>query len=190
MCGNGMRCYGKFLEELNLKTSAVIEAKERHILVEVVENGVKIGMGTPTDMAWDLSIDNLSLHYMNTGVPHTIQFVSDINRIDLLTLGPKIRFHPRFQPKGTNFNVAEVHEKKVSMRTYERGVEGETLACGTGATAVAIAASKKYGISSPVAVETRSGEMLEIAFQWKDGVPTEVTATGPAIQIFRGEIAI
>ena len=195
MCGNGMRCYGKFLHDLHIPGKKFrIEAKEREISIELLEDHVKIGMGKPCNFSWDLKlqVDNqpFILDYLDTGVPHAIHFVNDIHKFDLLSLGPKVRHHPHFQPKGTNFNVASVAGNQVWLRTYERGVENETLACGTGAAAVALAASKRYGIHSPISVHTRSGEKLEIGFNWNATEPAEVTATGPANFVFRGEIAI
>ncbi len=191
MCGNGMRCYGKFLKELNILGEKFrIEAKEREIIIELLKNKVKIGMGRASNHQTNLTVNvegiPFVVDYIDTGVPHAVHFVKDIEEVDLATIGPKIRHHPQFQPKGTNFNVATVCEKQIWMRTYERGVEAETMACGTGATAVAIAASQKYGIPSPVEVNTRSGETIEIGFESIDNV----TSTGPATFIFRGEFAI
>jgi diaminopimelate epimerase len=195
MCGNGMRCYGKFLQELKIpKKKFMIEATEREISIDMQGKNIEIGMGQPRNILWDLKINvdgkPVSLDYIDTGVPHAIQFVDDVNAVDLLSIGPKVRYHSEFQPKGTNFNVASVKGAKVWIRTYERGVEDETLACGTGATAVALAASRKHGIPSPIVVHTRSGETLEIGFKWVDSVPTDVTSKGPATLIYRGEFAI
>jgi diaminopimelate epimerase len=195
MCGNGMRCYGKFLQELKIPGEKFrIEAKEREVTIDLIDEQVKIGMGKVSQLQLDLkiTIDDTptSVDFIDTGVPHAVQFVKDIQTVDLLSLGPKVRYHPHFQPKGTNYNVAAVVDSEIWMRTYERGVENETLACGTGATAVALAASRRYGISSPISIHTRSGEILEIGFVWDGGTPNQVTSRGPAKLIFRGEFAI
>lgn len=152
-------------------------------------------MSDPTDIRWEvnLSVDdeNYRMHYLDTGVPHAIHFVEDIQTVDLQTLGPKVRFHPQFAPKGANFNVASVDRTgEVWIRTYERGVEQETLACGTGATAAAISAAKNYGLKSPVRVHTKSLETLEIGFDFIGDRPTAVTMTGPAAFIYQGKVSL
>lgn len=188
MCGNGIRCLGKFIKELNIDGNQFsIETLERVVSIEFNGENISVGMGSSKDEKWEIDLDSMKIDYLNTGVPHAILFTDDLGSIDLTTLGPKVRHHKEFQPKGTNFNLAQLKEGQMWMRTFERGVEGETLACGTGATAVALAASRKYGLKSPVKVHTRSGEILEITFddQW-----SKIFLSGPAHLIFQGTFAI
>lgn len=196
MCGNGIRCLLMFIHELGGKGSSYkIETFHRILPISFNKGNIQVEMSDPTDVRWDLkmAIDNQNflMHHLDTGVPHAITFVDDINSFDIQTIGPKVRFHPEFAPKGANFNIASVDEKgDVSVRTYERGVEMETQACGTGATASAIAAAKAFGLNSPVVVHTKSGEALEIGLEFNNGIPTNVTMTGPATFIFSGAMDI
>jgi len=134
-----------------------------------------------------LSLDAQSIegYFINTGVPHFVAVVNDLEKIDVKKLGRAIRFHPEFQPKGTNVNFIEREgDDAVRIRTYERGVEGETLACGTGATASALIAYKKGIVSKkPVRVLTKGGEVLAIDF---DNDFREVFLEGGVVRVFDG----
>jgi len=156
---------------------------------------VSVAMVPPSQMEWgiDLPVDEktLKVDFLNTGVPHTVQFVEDIEKVNLETLGPSLRYHQRFAPKGTNVDFASLSSQNVIyMRTYERGVEGETLACGTGATAVAIAAARKYGLSSPITVRTRSGECLDFDLVIKEDHIETIVMKGPAKQVYSGIVEV
>jgi diaminopimelate epimerase len=196
MCGNGVRCLGKFLKELGEKTNNfTIETMHRKHSLALLENGsVRVEMGDPSDIQWEipLSIEGgfLIIDSLNTGVPHAICFMEDIEKVNLCFLGPQVRHHPYF-PRGTNFNIAEVDKNgEVWVRTFERGVEEETLACGTGATAAAIAASKKFGLLSPILVHTKSKEILEIQTTFHGYQPTKVFMTGAASFSYSGVFSI
>ncbi len=171
MCGNGGRCAARFAvlqgiapPRLSFETLAgIVEA-------EVSGRRVKLLMVPPSGMKLDVpaEIDGQGhiLQFINTGVPHAVEIVPDVGRVQVKDLGKKIRFHRQFQPAGTNANFLQVIDRRhLKVRTYERGVEDETLACGTGAVASALMAAAKGLADSPVAVETTGGEVLNIHFQ-------------------------
>jgi diaminopimelate epimerase len=196
MCGNGIRCLAKFICELGFeKDSYRIETALRCLTIRLKGDLVSVEMGNPVNMQWHLSVPVgeriYPLHYLDTGVPHAVLFVEKSDAVDLTDLGPKIRHHPCFHPSGTNFSVGEItSSRNIRLRTYERGVEGETLACGTGATAVALAGAYFHGLPSPITVTTRSKEQLEIAFQLENGCFSHVVMTGPAHFVYRGSIQL
>ena len=106
-------------------------------------------------------------------------------------LGPEIRRHPHFAPKGTNVNfVQRLGPSRIRVRTYERGVEGETLACGTGVTASALISARLHGFTSPVKVQVQGGEELEVGFEERNGAFASVRLSGPAEFVFEGKIEI
>jgi diaminopimelate epimerase len=165
MCGNGARCVSRFVVEKGICPERhKFETKAGIIESEVSGRTVKVKLTQPTD--WNLNIkwEGLTLHFVNTGVPHVVVFVDRVQSVNVEEIGRKIRHSPLFAPQGTNVNFAEVRLDRVIVRTYERGVEGETLACGTGATASALIAAKLYNLKSPVEVEVKSGERLKIYF--------------------------
>lgn len=193
MCGNGIRCLMKFIQELGINfPSGNVETLHTIHGIALNEDGrVSVEMGKPVDVAWDVDIALPSciarLHCLNTGVPHVVEFVEALPEIDVHARGASIRNHVHFSPKGTNYNAAEVlSEETIAVRTYERGVEAETLACGTGATAAALAAAKAYGFKSPITVQTKSGESLKIHFEFTTSGLDNVWMTGPANKTFSG----
>jgi diaminopimelate epimerase len=122
-------------------------------------------------------------------VPHAVLFVDDADQAMVQPLGSEIRFHPHFAPKGTNVNFAQkLGPNHIRVRTYERGVEGETLACGTGVTASALVAAKVHGFTSPVKVQVQGGDLLEVSFREQDGQFQDVHLAGPADFVFEGTI--
>jgi diaminopimelate epimerase len=138
-----------------------------------------------------LSIGAQTIHSINTGVPHAVLFVPDADRAMVQQLGPEIRRHAHFGPKGTNVNfVQRLGPNHIRVRTFERGVEGETLACGTGVTAAALVAARLHGFTSPVKVQVQGGEQLEVGFREDDGEFADVRLTGPAESVFEGRIAV
>ncbi len=181
MCGNGLRCFIKFLMEQNIHQECYT-VETRAGTHKAWANGSRIcaQFPPPWDYRWNLSIGSHTLHYLNTGVPHAVLFVDSVDAVDLLEIAQPIRHHALF-PEGTNVNIVE--PETLRMRTYERGVEGETLACGTGAVASALAAAKVFALPSPLNMEVRSGEKLKISFSpdWKS-----VTLEGPAHRIGEG----
>lgn len=194
MCGNGIRCLMRFIRELGgIRPTYKIETM--HSLVTIAEEGegVCVQMPEPFDIQWDMTLNNIPhrIQRLNTGVPHAVLFVDDLEAETWMALAPHIRRHPSLAPEGTNVNFASLDPSgSLRVRTYERGVEGETLACGTGATASALAAAKCCGLKSPIRVLPRSEEPLLISFTWEGETPTQVAMTGPAHFIFRGEISV
>ena len=168
MCGNGGRCVARFVYEKGIVKDRFFsfETLAGIIKVEVKGRKVKVQLTRPFDLFLDEKLDlddtKLVFSFVNTGVPHVVIFVDDLEKIDVDGLGRKVRFHERFAPAGTNVNFAAVKDGKIYYRTYERGVEGETLACGTGAAACAIVAAEKGIFDFPIDVITRSGETLRI----------------------------
>lgn len=194
MCGNGMRCFVKWLANMGFYHEPYyIQTMQRILKAEHTENDICVEMGAPCHVQWDISLrfENqfLKIHYLNTGVPHAILFTENIDEVELLKLGSYIRNYSLWMPHGTNVTIAQKQTgARLKVRTYERGVEGETLACGTGATAAALAAARQYQISSPICIETRLGEELKIKFLRENQNFSQVTLTGSAKCIFMGEI--
>lgn len=172
MCGNGGRCAARFAylnglagPKLIFKTLAgIIEAEM--VDSRLVKIKLMPAQGLERDIPLDLAGSTLQLDVINTGVPHAVLFVPDLEGCDLVGLGRQIRGHARFKPQGTNANFVQVVDKStLKIRTYERGVEGETLACGTGATAAALVAANRNLVVSPVCVQTRGGGQLTVYFE-------------------------
>ena len=196
MCGNGIRCLMKFIRELgNTEEAYEIETMESKVRLSFKNDLVNVSMPKPYDLRWDLKIDIqntcLRLHHINTGVPHVVLFVENLKSDKWMSLAPAIRHHAIFAPHGANVNFTCIaSDGQVAVRTYERGVEGETLACGTGATAAALMAAKLLDLSSPVKVQPLSNEPIEISFKFECGQPADVFMAGPAVFIFHGKIDI
>jgi diaminopimelate epimerase len=194
MCGNGGRCAARFAvlrgiapERLSFETLAgIIEA-------EVHGRRVKLQMVQPSGMELDLRVriegEGALLHFINTGVPHAVEFVEEAGRVAVADRGRKIRFHPQFQPAGANANFLQTIDRgHLKVRTYERGVEDETLACGTGAVASALIAAAHGLVDSPVAVETTGGEVLNIYFQRRGEGFERVFLEGDTRLVYEGEL--
>jgi diaminopimelate epimerase len=150
-------------------------------------------MTQPFDFKLDISLElggeERAVAYVNTGVPHAVIFVQE-DDVPVKTWGRKVRFHELFEPKGANANFVKLlPDGKLKVRTYERGVEGETMACGTGAVAAALLASILKGIDSPVEVVTSGGDVLTIFFDLHDGpVAENIFLQGPTRLICTGNL--
>ncbi len=169
MCGNGGRCVARYAFERRIAgRSMAFETLAGLIRAEVSGRRVKLQMTTPGGLATDRTLTlrgrKLRYSYLDTGVPHVVLFVSGIQKKDIIGVGRGIRNHRAFAPRGTNVNFAQVRNGMVWVRTYERGVEGETLACGTGAVACGILSAVHGFVRPPVTVRTRGGEELVIHF--------------------------
>ena len=201
MCGNGARCFGRFTAHLGGEVAerVTFETIAGVLAAEMVGTDVRIAMSDPQALELDTGAGapglDAPVHFVNTGVPHAVAFVADEEAFDALDvhgLGRALRHHPRFAPAGTNVNFCRVvGNRHIAIRTYERGVEAETLACGTGMVACAILHHKLTGAASPIRVDVAGGDTLEIGFVVNaDGDFREVTLTGPADFVFEGEIEI
>jgi len=170
MCGNGARCVARLVEDLGLfKSPFYFETKAGLIYAEVKGERVKVALTSPKDLKLNLVIrtdyDWFMAHFVNTGVPHVVIFWDDIESAPVEKIGFKIRYHEIFKPAGTNVNFVELVEgdkKYLKIRTYERGVEAETLACGTGASASAYVSYKLCLVDKKVDLLTKSGEILTV----------------------------
>lgn len=196
MCGNGARCFARFAGRLAGRAEAVsFETIAGVITAELIGERVRLQMSQPKDLALgiELPIDgkNLTVHFVNTGVPHAVAIVDNLRELDVHKLGSAIRWHEHFAPKGTNANfIQQAKDGSLAIRTYERGVEGETLACGTGVVAAALIANQILGVAAPVGVRVRGGDVLEVGFQREGDAYNAVTLTGPADFVFEGSIEV
>jgi len=204
MCGNGARCVGLWAElmkrgkkkgEVNFDTIAGILCAKISGLKKYSGN-VSLKMTEPINIKLDISLKilgrTLKINFINTGVPHTVVFVEGLDKIDVAGIGEAIRFHSKFRPAGTNVNFVEVKGPgSILLRTYERGVEAETLACGTGAVASAIISTLKLDtlkLNNKVMVLTKSGEELSVYFKrYKDKVG-DVWLQGKADLVYQGKL--
>ncbi|MBX3743063.1 MAG: diaminopimelate epimerase [Akkermansiaceae bacterium] len=198
MCGNGARCFGRFTAHLTEETpdKVTFETIAGTLAAEMIGDDVRIAMSEPKDLRLNTvtKVQGLDadLHFVNTGVPHVVAFVDDLDDLDVFNHGRDIRRHADFSPAGTNANFAKVLEPgHIAIRTYERGVEDETLACGTGMVASALIHHLLSGDPSPIKVDVEGGDTLEIGFEKTgDRTFTNVTLTGPADFVFEGEIEV
>ena len=194
MCGNAARCVARFAVLKQIAPSKMtFETLAGIIEAEVAGRQIKVLMVPPVGLKLniDVPIDGQSrqMHFINTGVPHAVQFVDQAATVAVKDFGKKIRFHAQFQPAGTNANFVQVVDRKhIKVRTYERGVEDETLACGTGAVASALIAGKKKFVDSPVEVQTSGGEILKIYFQARGDGFDRVFLEGDARVVYEGEL--
>jgi diaminopimelate epimerase len=196
MCGNGARCLARFIQQLGFaKNDYKIEAMKSVIHLQIENDRISVSMPQPENFKWfqRLTIGDLelTLHSLNTGVPHAVIFVDELENDQWMKMAPSIRSHSSFGSPGTNVNFASVfQEGHLNIRTYERGVEGETLACGTGAIASALTAERLFRWPSPIQVSPKSKETLNISFKFEEGIPTNVKLAGPALFIFEGRISL
>ena len=141
------------------------------------------------DLRLELGADEVSLHFIDTGVPHAVVFVQDLEGVDVTGMGRKIRYHRSFRPAGTNVDFVKVEgEGHLRIRTYERGVEDETLACGTGAVAAALVAHLRGLGSSPTTVVPRGDEPMQVYYRYEEGRFIEVALEGDVRLIYKGRI--
>lgn len=196
MCGNGLRVLATFLRDLGWnRKELVIESKaySKHQVL-FLEDEIAVEMNSPSKMLWNISLPLEMgikiVHFLNTGVPHTVLFLEtadELKSFPVSILGKCIRHHSLFLPSGTNVNFAYLQsDNQLIVRTFERGVEAETLACGTGATATALAAAHCFSLNSPLCVETRSKENLRVSFKKEGHQFSEVFLQGGAKRIDEG----
>jgi diaminopimelate epimerase len=187
MCGNGGRCTVQFAKQLGVISDQAyfLTADGDHYATVTTEGLISLKMN-------DVNAIECAngFYFLNTGSPHYVEFVDEINNYDVFQKGRSIRYNDRFRVEGTNVNFAQLPQnaEPLYVRTYERGVENETYSCGTGVTATAIAASYK-GLESPVKIQTLGGN-LEVSFNRIGEKVTDIYLTGPAKLVFEGKIAV
>jgi diaminopimelate epimerase len=192
MCGNGSRCAARYAymkgiagKKMSFETIAGI------ISAEVKDDVVKVKMTDPSDVKTEIKIEadghQYTLDSVDTGVPHAVAFVDHLDQYDVYNNGRKIRHHAHFAPRGTNADFVTVTDRhKITVRTYERGVENETLACGTGMVAAALTAAQRGLVESPVDVLVQSGETLRIYFEKQNGFWREIYLEGKVKMVYHG----
>lgn len=195
-CGNGARCIARFAYLQQVVSSTMeFETVAGIYRAEVNDDGsVVVDMTVPQNLKTDLqiSVDGFfgKVDSINTGVPHVVIRIDDLEQVDVLKIGRAIRYHELFQPEGTNVNfIRMIDGNTIAIRTYERGVEDETLACGTGAIAAAVLCGLKQGAVPPVSIRTQSGEVLTVHYDFSEGDRVEnVRLEGEARLVYTGEI--
>ncbi len=196
MCGNGSRCFARYIQRLTgIERDFTFETGAGIITAACHGERVTVSLTPPKDLCLDeqvpLSVGTRAIHSLNTGVPHAVLFVPDADQAMVGQLGREIRYHTHFAPKGTNANfVQRLGTGGIRVRTYERGVEGETLACGTGVTASALISARLHNFASPVRVQVQGGDWLEVSFKEVNGEFTDVRLNGPANFVFEGKIEL
>ena len=192
MCGNGARCFARFAQKVTGQHGNIsFETQAGVITAKFLGDLVQIQMSAPHSLRLSQKLhaggEVLFVHSINTGVPHAVVFVDGLENTDVHDIGRALRYHEHFAPKGTNVNfVQQRAADTIAIRTYERGVEGETLACGTGMVACALIFHERTGAASPVNVQVRGGDTLRIGFEKTAADYTNVTLTGPADFVFDG----
>ncbi len=197
MCGNGARCFARFVNRVVPSTGNTVtfETPAGVISAKVGKEQVSLGMSQPGAFADGVELDaagqKLHVYSINTGVPHAVVLTDNLDGTDVRKLGAALRHHHHFQPRGTNVNfVRQLGPQDLAIRTYERGVEDETLACGTGVVASALTLAALTDAPSPIRVLVKGGDTLTVSFARTGGEFSDVVLTGPADFVFEGDIAV
>lgn len=192
MCGNGARCFARYVYTKGLtKEQFSIQTISGMYGASIIDDElVEISFPSYTIEEFSqLNVEEKAMYFLTVGVPHVVFYDKDIDNYDAIKyekLARKIRYNKELFPKGTNVNMVErISEDKIYVRTYERGVEEETYACGTGAIASTLITAAVEGVKSPVTVQMKGGELI-VRFSEKDGAFTNVTLTGKAKFVFEG----
>ncbi|HYH18264.1 MAG TPA: diaminopimelate epimerase [Azospirillum sp.] len=195
MCGNGARCLAAFARRCGADGERLVIDTPAGLVTAAFDGAlVRLSMTEPRVLDPDVRIEaggrTLSFMAVDSGPPHAVTFVdaAALDGVDVDAVGRAVRHHPAFAPRGVNVNFAAVRDGRLHMRTYERGVEAETLACGTGAVACAAAASLRGVLDPPVTVVTRSGAPLTVSFRHGGGHFADVVLTGPAAFVATGTL--
>ena len=196
MCGNGARCFARYtsrvagpVEQLSFETPAGVIAAELH------GENVTLQMSEPKDLQLNLQLtalgETVRCHYVDSGVPHVVVPVAEIAPVRVRELGSAIRHHEKFSPRGANVNFLEKRgAQSIAIRTYERGVEDETLACGTGVVASALIFAATEDVAGPITVLVKGGDELTVNFSRQSGQFSHVTLSGPADFVFEGTVEL
>jgi diaminopimelate epimerase len=209
MCGNGARCFARFANKVAAaKEKISFETQAGVISAELKGGLVTLEMTEPTDLRLNIKLPveasprrfsgdqsatgaSRRLHFINSGVPHVVIPGPNLDDVDVRREGAAIRYHKIFSPSGTNVNFIEKRgPKKIAIRTYERGVEDETLACGTGIVASALIFATIEDCEGPITVLARGGDELEVGFERNHDQFHNIRLTGPAEFVFEGSIEI
>lgn len=208
MCGNGARCIAMFAYKNGITNERMftLEAVDDVYSAEIVSDEiVTIGFPEPREVRTDIRITDdagkpLNVSYTNVGSDHIILFINedinklylnctDMDKLDVENMGRMLRFHKDFDPWGGNVNFAEIQpDGTIRLRTYERGVERETLACGTGIISTGIITMLKKGINSPVKIKVQSGEVLLVTGRIENGKFMDLSLTGSARKFGEGNL--
>jgi len=194
MCGNGGRCVARFASFKGIAgPSLTFETLAGILSARVDGQRVKLELTKPFGLKLDETLlvegERHVVSHLNTGVPHAVVFLEDLERLDIIKMGRGLRHHPHFGPKGTNADFVRVEKgSHLAVRTYERGVEDETLACGTGVVASALIAAFKGAVKSPVTIKTRGGEILLVHFEIEGGDVKKVFLEGDVHIIYEAEM--
>lgn len=211
LCGNGARCAIKFADLTARITNPVTKFRANNFDYSgqvIKDELILFNLNAPKKVEYDFKISAygqlLNACFADTGSPHVIiniqdilkdpknpkVFFDDLDEVPVIEIGRQIRYSADFAPAGTNVNFIKVHQDKVYIRTYERGVEDETWACGTGSVAAALISYVKSGLKPPVTIIPRSGEELSVNFQLENQKVKNLSLTGPAKVVFTGQIPI
>ena len=193
MCGNGARCFARFANRVARATDKMsFETEASVISAEFKGRLVTLQMTEPTDLRLNVKLqvanETKTVHFINSGMPHVVIPVRKIDDVDLRREGAAIRYHKMFSPNGADVNF--IVPNKIAIRTYEPGVENETLACGTGSVASALIFAASENTSGPIHLIARDGDELQVGFEKAHGRFHNVTLTGPAEFVFEGQIEI
>jgi diaminopimelate epimerase len=212
MCGNGARCTAMFAHKHGIirENKFTLEAVDDFYTAEICDEiNVKITFPEPAEIKTDIAIKaefgeglkNMDVSYVNVGSDHLVIFMDDVNNktalnnkslknLDVNHIGEILRYHNEFQPRGANINfVQPLSKREIQLRTYERGVERETLACGTGIVSAGIISVMKSITTAPVRVLVQSGEWLTVELKLKNNSITGLSLTGSARKVSEGEIS-
>lgn len=198
LCGNGARCVAEFARSLGIaKKSMTMETSVGLVDAEICDQGVKIWVPDPSNKDYNVTLDipqgSFTGHVVSIGCPHFVVPVKNeiLDTFDVHGIGQALRQHSHFSPEGINVDfVSYVQPSRIRMRTFERGVEAESGACGTGAVAAAVAGVEVEGITLPVKVTTSSGYELTVDGNWYSRKCTGMTLTGPARKVFEGVVEL
>jgi diaminopimelate epimerase len=194
MCGNGGRCLARYAFLRGIaRESMSFEALDTLYRAEIQGPAVRLHMKDPSKVALGLLVEvarqKFRGSFIDTGSPHLVIFDEALEERDVTASGRAIAHHSMFGTEGTNVNFLQLlGGDRIAMRTYERGVEVETLACGTGSVASAVIANLKFGLQSPVHVRTRGGEDLHVEFRNDQGTIHDVVLIGSAQMLFDGQV--
>jgi len=211
LCGNGARCAIKFADlsgRIKHETTKFMSNGAAYSGKVLSENEIRFFFNPPQKLKYNFKIKAfnqlINACYVNTGSPHVVikiedvlnnpadprLFYDDLYTFPVFELGREIRYHKDFAPEGANINFIKLIDGKIHIRTYERGVEDETLACGTGSTAAAVIGSKLFNLNPPVSLVTRGGDELVVDFKIEDQEIKDLSLTGPALVTFTGEFTL